>query len=61
VILRFVLTGGGGVSKILGTGRASKAKASRGRLVTGASTTGGAASETTMGALVSKTTRSGHF
>jgi hypothetical protein len=61
VTLRLVLTGTGGVSRILGAGAASKAKASRGRLVTGASTTGGATSETTIGALVSKTTRSGHF
>jgi hypothetical protein len=61
VTLRFVLTGTGGVSKILGAGAASKAKASRGGLLTGASTTRRATSETTVGALVSKTTGSGHF
>jgi hypothetical protein len=57
--LRFVLTGSG-VTETSGTGAFSRAKASRGGM-TGASATTGAVCGTMMGALVSKTIRSGHL
>jgi hypothetical protein len=58
--LRFVRSGGG-VSDTFGIGVLSMAKASRGGLVTGASATSGGICETIVGALMSKTTRSGHL
>ena len=58
--LRFVLTGSG-VTETSGTGSFSRAKASRGGLVTGASAMTGDFCGTMVGALVSKTIRSGHL
>ena len=58
--LRFVLTGSG-VTETSGTGSFSRAKASRGELVTGASAMTGDFCGTMVGALVSKTIRSGHL
>jgi hypothetical protein len=59
-ILRFALTGSG-VTETSGTGSFSRAKASRGGLVTGATATTGGFCGTMVGALVSKTIGSGHL
>ena len=58
--LAFRLTGRG-VSETFGIGVLGMAKASRGGLVTGASETSSGICETMVGALMSKTTRSGHL